>query len=524
MKRCVFSRGMSIILAVAFVMAMVLSGCGSAGTGAAGDSTAGAQTEQSSKQDTAAATAELKPVTLTLYSIGDGPKPDQDLVMEKVNKIVNEKINATLNWQIFDWGSYDEKVKMKIAAGEEFDMCFTSLMWVITYVQNVAKGAFKPLTKLLPEYAPTYYNTIPQKFWDTTKIKGEIYGAINYQTLVEQRAMFLKKDLVDKYGFDYKNAKVPADFEPFMQKIKENEKGIQPIGVYKNPDMEPEFLAGVTDVGQYLDVFGWCAVPFNTTDFKVLNPYVVNDIQKKAFQQMHDWYKKGYIRKDAASVQDINPDINAGKVAMWTEVYKPGVEADRSANFGFEVVAVPVTQPTVRTRSVLSGLTAVSATSKNPERSVMFLEELFKNKELYNLMAFGIEGTHYTKIDDETIEPVKDTRYYSGIAWELANQFNAFYLKGQAKGTWEATIKNNEDATPSPIAGFSMDNEKVKTEIANLQAVYDEFFPGLYTGTLDPDKYIPMYEEKLKKADPEQAVMKESQTQLDQWLKDSGKK
>lgn len=47
--------------------------------------------------------------------------------------------------------------------------------------------------------------------------------------------------------------------------------------------------------------------------------------------------------------------------------------------------------------------TAISINSKHPERAMQLigLMNTEKGKDLYNLLVFGIEGEHYTKVNDK---------------------------------------------------------------------------------------------------------------------------
>lgn len=38
-----------------------------------------------------------------------------------------------------------------------------------------------------------------------------------------------KKDLVEKYNFDYKSVQTLKDLEPYLETLKENEPGITPV-------------------------------------------------------------------------------------------------------------------------------------------------------------------------------------------------------------------------------------------------------------------------------------------------------
>ena len=142
---------------------------------------------------------ELKEVELKWYLVGS-EQPGLPEVVEEFNKRIKEKINATVDLTITDWGSYEQKMQLIIASGEEYDMCFTSY-WSNNYLQNVGKDAFVPIDDLLMEYAPNAYKQIPEKIWDTTRVKGKLYGIINYQIAAHQPVIFINKEYANKYNF-----------------------------------------------------------------------------------------------------------------------------------------------------------------------------------------------------------------------------------------------------------------------------------------------------------------------------------
>ncbi|WP_369011102.1 DUF3502 domain-containing protein [Paenibacillus sp. MER TA 81-3] len=58
--------------------------------------------------------------------------------------------------------------------------------------------------------------------------------------------------------------------------------------------------------------------------------------------------------------------------------------------------------------------------------------------------------------------------------------------------------------------------------MANIQAVNDQYGPGLDTGTVDPVKHLQEYIDKRKQAGIDK-VLGEIQRQLDEWRKKTGK-
>jgi putative aldouronate transport system substrate-binding protein len=94
--------------------------------------------------------------------------------------------------------------------------------------------------------------------------------------------------------------------------------------------------------------------------------------------------------------------------------------------------------------------------------------------------------------------------------------FNS-YRQSEAQPEWYPLGPDiNNSAVVSPLLGFSFDPEPVKSELAQCQAVMDEFKGGLFTGAVDPDVVLPQFLEKLEKAGA-QKIVDEAQRQIDAW-------
>ncbi|MBT3276037.1 MAG: extracellular solute-binding protein, partial [Spirochaetales bacterium] len=103
----------------------------------------------------------LNDVTISWYYPGNYPQNDQDTVFDEFNRLLKEKINTTIDFKTIAWGDYNQKMQVIIAAGEEYDLCYTA-NWINNYHHNVAKGAFVPLDDLLTEYAPGLWASVPE--------------------------------------------------------------------------------------------------------------------------------------------------------------------------------------------------------------------------------------------------------------------------------------------------------------------------------------------------------------------------
>ena len=153
-------------------------------------------------------------ITLKVYMPAAQQK-DLSLVLEEANKIIEPAIGAKIDMVFIDQGSYTEKMNMKLATKEYFDVCFTS-NWLNPYGKGVKNNCYYPLTELIDKNCPELWDTMPQYWWDGAKVKGEIYAVPNQQVAATAGAFTLNKKWVEKYNLDLDSIKSIDDFEPFF--------------------------------------------------------------------------------------------------------------------------------------------------------------------------------------------------------------------------------------------------------------------------------------------------------------------
>ena len=76
------------------------------------------------KKEVKTNTGELEPVTLKCYIVGD-LDPNKDVVLENLNNMLKEKINATLDIVEIPWSDYKKKYSLILASGENIDLIYT---------------------------------------------------------------------------------------------------------------------------------------------------------------------------------------------------------------------------------------------------------------------------------------------------------------------------------------------------------------------------------------------------------------
>lgn len=518
---------MKKVAGIAAALSIVLAGC------ATDKPNNTAAPEATKKPEGNAATTQptkesLKPVELTYY-FPNSPQKDLQTVEDALNKLVQPKINATVRLKLIDWNAYEEKMKVVMGSGEPYDLVWTSSS-TNNYFQNVANGAYAPLDDLIAKYAPDTKKGIPDTFWNAVKVKGKTYAVPVFQQSTAGYGYLIQKSVADKYKLDWKSVKKLSDLTPFLETVKKNEPNLIPWEYNQNGD---PFLTATPMFG--MESLGDAKTPGNLylkDGSKVVNQYETPEF-KEYVTMMRDWFSNGYLRKDASTLKETSADRKAGKNALSlgqididTQAFeKAGMEATgRMSNFNKDIQSYDMqfVKPLLTTDKAAATMTAISANSPNKERAMMFLNLLNTDKEIYNTLVWGVDSKHYKKVAENRIETNKDGGYQMFAPWEFGNMALTYIFEGDPKGgevgnkftnLW---VDLNKNAPASNALGFVFDFTPVKADKANVDAVIAELYYAISSGSVDPDKYLPQFLEKLKKAGADK-IIAEKQKQLDAW-------
>ncbi|SFB10080.1 putative aldouronate transport system substrate-binding protein [Cohnella sp. OV330] len=507
--------------------AIIVSGCSSkeegssspsasssAGESASPSASPSGSTPASQPADTGGDTKDF--VKLSWYM----PKPidnmkDQADVEAEANKIIKEKLNAELHLNLIDNAGWEDKMKLISAAGEPYDIVFSTFS-SNRISDNVQKGAFLPLDELLQKYGQNILAKVDPRAWKAVTYKGKIMAIPAQTPYAPAGAHVFKKDMVEKYKFDYKSVKSIKDLEPFLAEIKKNEPNMIPLLATANGTAAGVSLYDYTTITP--------GISYSEKDGKIVKILDVPE-NKENYRTINDFYKKGYIAKDAAIKTDYLAEAKSGKYAVMRDSGGYTEDGSKStATYGFPTVETLAGYPTISTNSMTSAATAISATSKNPERAMMLLNEIWGDKYLLNTLAYGVEGKNYTvksgtvKDDNPTIEATTgaDQTWAIWHNW-LGPLWDQWDSNWNSTAALEAMKKNNDNGKASGILGFIFNSEPVKTEIAQVSAIQKESNPILTTGSMpDFEKYYTDLQQRLNEAGMDK-IMAEAQKQFDAW-------
>jgi putative aldouronate transport system substrate-binding protein len=479
-KKQAISRRSFLTLTGASLVSGLAAACAAAPTAApaapaqpasGGDTAAQPAAATQAPAPTEAPAAEGLTELIYVYTNFVGIPKDQAAVEEALNKITTERIGAKMSLVNLEFGAFNDKIQLMSAGGEKYDLAYTA-SWVNDYYKNVSNGVFVELDELLKSRAPTLWASMPESTWNGARVGGKLFAAINQQIFVFMGGAVAKKAILEKYKIDLNAANRWADLEGAMETVKTGE-NITP-------------MAGGSEMLQ-LSLLGYTE-PDSTTSFLVNRPedtsaellYLLETPEyKENWDLVKRWQDNGYLPANVTKFDEEVANMKEGKAAFKTEpAIKPKGAAEFTERYGGEVEIKSFAKPVIATSGIVATLTGVSRTG-NAEKSVDWLELVNRDKDVYNLLCFGIEGTHWNWKDqaNEVIEQVKGSGYDPTTDWMFGNQFNAYYRNESQIGAWDETKKLNDAATPAPTLGFVFNREPVKNEIAAITALLAEYTP-----------------------------------------------
>ena len=543
-------KGIIKTLASALAFALfisLLAGCGASSP--AGTSSAATATQTAAEQTTAATTAAteaaandsattaennnasgngaLDPVKLTFYCLGDGSVDDPE-VINAINERTSELINTTIDRKLISWADFNTKYSLIFAAGEEFDMIFTAT-WSY-YAQQAVKGGFHEITmEMLEQYAPNIYANVPEDAWKQARIGGKIYMLPNNQEEYSGfTTILIRGDLRKKYNVPELTSL--ENVELYLDAIAQNEPGIIPLDggaevdkwvvsalwfsqpnnyggaavpgyVYKLDDPEGTMINKV-DLPEYRE-FLTKMVEFNARGYWSKNA-LNNEIRTD------DGFKNG---KSATAMHNFETMINAAKVV---EKSHPEWEPEiYDATFG---------QYQVFRTSYLGNGVGVHITSKNLERSLMWVDTIRFDRECYDLMMYGIEGKHW--IDEgpglyKAGPNIGDYGSYSIWAFTTDQSRRKDVEDWPTKQAVMDSYKLRAVKTAPPY--FMYDDTNYKNEVAAMTEITDKYSKIFDFGFDVNWEQLILDVERQYEAAGRSAVLEDAQKQLTEFITEYSK-
>ena len=507
----------SILLAACIIIG-ILSSCGNSGQSST--STASRSTDTTGTVDTnmlqnALANEDLIEITMAFYCSTDPNASELQNVENAINEISEAQIGVHVTLLPLSLGQWDQQINLMISANEQLDLMPTFFGGSTTLLSMKSSNQLLALDDLLEQYGQDILNLIRPEYLNTTTWNDQIYAVPIHRDIVPNLYFNMRSDILKELGLEEKanNLTSMQDIEEILASVKEN------------TDLIPLAPGGQTGILNFSNVLLTedfsNAVTLSTDPYTVVNLYATEEYEASV-RLIHDWFEKGYIHPDAATTTDDNyAFVKNGKCFGFFSAGENATAGTSSQKCGYEMLMVKIYSQPVTTSNVNQLNWGIPVTAREPEAAMKFMNLMFSNADIVNLLNYGIEGTDYIVKEDGTLDypegmDATNTLYNMNETWLFGNQYLAKCWTGLAPNTRETSKEINERAQLSPLIGFTVNTDNISTEITNMTSAYNEFVRGFNSGVLDVDSQLPVFISKLE-AGGIDSIITEVQGQLDTW-------
>lgn len=458
---------------------------------------------------------------INMLVLGNKPSNGRlEAMLEKLNGILTEKVNAELEMTYIEWTDWQTQYNVQLLSGDDkLDIITTATDWLYGW-ENAQKGAFMPLTEdMLKTYAPkTYEQVSADNDWEICKYNGDIYFIPeDHYTQYVNHGMFYRGDWATEAGLPNGDITKFEDLDTYFSWIKENKQDCFPFDATKNSGLPfMGYLLSKTDnvtitgvnVGNYEFWYG----ASKDDSFTVTSPFMESDVIYEDAELMKKWNELGVWREDILNYDgDTRESMYAGtsgsdqhhSQTYYTTV-KPNMDKKQE---GSDVKMYYWGQENNNVAKPLKthGAAAISMNSKHPERALMVYDLLRNDEECYRLINYGIEGTDYIVTDDGKLDHPegwdKSTDDLGANFWCGRNDDLELADVNWWDGTDDMIAAYDKIAYDYPYESLIIDKNKIEAQMAAMASVLAEYVPQLAWGKYDdPRAAIDEMREKLKAA------------------------
>lgn len=444
---------------------------------------------------------------------------ERELVQEAINEeLARKDLGICVELVGIDFASWSNQITLMLSDGS-IDLFNCSFMPSISVLAD--QGSITSLDELLDEYGQGIIETIGE-YINCGKIGDEIYGVPKVDAFSKALMFFMNKTVADEVGIDPEAITDLATLTEALKTVQEARPDLIMIGNGAGGGYMD--LCGVDFLGTE-DPLGCLILDAEKNDTTVVN-YYESDMFKEVLEYGKEWSELGFFMKDPLNAQDgtfayiSNNQAFGGFGSYASEETARNIQEKGCA---MELYVCQVMPDAWVTTSNVTGMTwCVPEMSEHKEAAVKFLNELYTNPTIANLVCNGIEGVHYVKTEEGNITfadglDAFSTGWPSGMGTFWPNITISLPWEPDSVDVYDGWLETNEACKKSPALGFSFDAANVSDEISACAGVVDQYQNALMLNIGDTDALYEEFIAALKKSGIDD-IISEKQEQLDTWL------
>ncbi|MBO5999381.1 MAG: ABC transporter substrate-binding protein [Lachnospiraceae bacterium] len=459
---------------------------------------------------------EIEVLFFDLRGVGENAGP----VIEAMNEITAKTAGVVIgNSRWASVAEYGNAVSLALSSGEQLDLVGLWPADPASFQAMVANGQLYDITELMAEYGQETLDMMGDYIYGMSN-NGRILGLPCWRNYSSALYLIMRNDILEELGLLEKAQNITSwsEMEEIWAAVDESGFSGSEFGSYRQQSgtlLNADKFADSKPYDNLSDAYGlvWTDEEGNIS-LTLENPdYLETLAEQKAY------WDKGWVYKDALTTEEhVDTLTKAGIIFSSFQTSEMGVETSKKEATGYDETCIEVSKNMLGSSYVNKFGMAVPVTTQEPEAAVRWLNAVWTNPELENLLIWGIEGRDYVVTETgeaDFPEGFEDNVPYHGADFVMGNYFNAYPWKGNGGDFRQKAYDYLMDSDISPYMGFTADNSELANTMTAINSVYQKYSTSVLFGAYadgDIDKYIA--ELRTAGVDEYLGIM---QDQLDAW-------
>ncbi len=474
----------------------------------------------------AAPAAQVKaddPVHIVVESLFFGSEPaDLAAVEAAINEITIPEINVEVELYPLNFSDAASQVSLMISAGDQLDLVVTPTE--SEFLSLVSKNMLLELDDLYAQYGPSIQESA-EPVLGGGYVDNVLYGIPSIEKYGRTYGLFIEKEVVDAVGWDKFEDLTMDELGEFLAKAKEaypDKTLIQMAGGGASlANFEYFYLTDYLGADAACGAVMGAGLDGNT---EIVNVFATDEYREYC-TKMREWYQAGYINQDAATNTDTSQSaVTAGTALGYLLYSELDMVPSQSAANGVEMVSLNTRGHYMMQTDVGMQQWCIPYTCENPEAAMQFMDLMWGNEDIINLLYYGIEGQNYQVLEDGRIDYIEGQnaqttgyRQWFGLYGDTTKRLTWSDLPVDYHDQLLAYNAEVDESNTSAFMGYSFNPQVMKTEYAAVTDVITTYRTALECGSVDPEEVLPQFISALESAGINR-IIEENQKSLDAWI------
>ena len=432
------------------------------------------------------------------------PLPDLAEVSAALNVLTQKEIGVEVELLPLSYEDIRARLPIWLSDQEQVDLLFVRNDDIKACLGGrILQSLDEYMTENNPDAAAL--SALPEAFTAGTTYRGLCYGISNADdTGIYSRGIVIPKRLLQEAGFSYdpKTVYTLDEVHDLFLKLKK----IYPDR-YIFSEINETIYASATEY--FMSSFYQSSseehigVDYNPDRKRYFNRFA-SSFYKGYLEESRLWYREGILYPNALLTEFSSKELaRAGVVLAYFANASPAVLSD--SGFSEETVILRMTDVYRDPLQTGAGYWTVPSVAASPEAAVRFLNLMYSDSRIMNLLSYGIEGKHYTLSNAEKglIETIRGENgaplyenplpVYGILDQAYRPMSEALFGEYQA---WKesAVLLENQQTDPGWDPALYAD------EISAVREVIALYAPVLESGSVDIDTYYSRFMRELREA------------------------